>query len=179
MGSSLDYPVNWFPEDLPRPLHAQLSIEEAGLGTFDEDVRLISPLSLEGEGYRQREAVYVTLHVLVDAEYVCGRCLDPIGGHLETTFEMLYRPVAMRPPYLEAEDETGLGYYEGGIIALGEDVRRYLLLELPLWRVCSADCRGLCPRCGVNLSREKCDCATEQHDRSQSELARKLDQLLT
>jgi uncharacterized protein len=33
-----------------------------------------------------------------------------------------------------------------------------LLYNLPIKVVCCADCKGLCPGCGVNLNRSKCDC---------------------
>ena len=178
MASALDFPLNWFPEDQPRPIEGEYRAGDAGLAVLDADVHLVSPLRLGGEGYRQRDEVCVTLHVAVDATYVCGRCLDPIAGHLETEFTVVYRPIAQRPPYLEAEDEAGLSYYESGIIAVGDDIRRYLLLELPIWPVCSSDCAGLCPHCGANQNREQCDCAREHDGQRQTELARKLDQLL-
>ena len=178
MGSALDFPLNWFAEDRPETMEGEFDVKDADLDVLDDTTTLRSPLRLNGDGYRRGSEVYVTLKVDVDAEFQCGRCLEPVPGHLSTHFTILYRPVAKRPAYLEAEDETGLGYYESGIIAVGEDVRRYLLLELPLWPVCSQDCLGLCPHCGINMNRESCNCAAEHGAGAQTELARKLDQLL-
>jgi uncharacterized protein len=175
MGPSLDFPLNWFPTDGQRPI--RLSVADDDVPQFDGDVRLIPPLHVDGQGYRQQDDVFVAVHIVVEAEYACYRCLDPTRKQLTTTFEMLYRPMATRPDYLEDEDEIGLGYYDEGIICLGEDVRRYLLLELPMWPVCSEECRGLCPQCGVNLTQNACDCA-EVDTGPQSELARKLDDLI-
>jgi uncharacterized protein len=42
-----------------------------------------------------------------------------------------------------------------------EMVLEHLILELPILRKCRADCRGLCPRCGINLNEGDCACAAE------------------
>ena len=44
------------------------------------------------------------------------------------------------------------------LINLTADVREDILLVLPIVAVCSAECRGLCSACGVNLNRETCKC---------------------
>jgi len=44
------------------------------------------------------------------------------------------------------------------LINLTGDVREDILLSLPMVAVCSAECRGLCSVCGVNLNRAKCSC---------------------
>ena len=84
---------------------------------------------------------------------------------------------AVLPDYLEGEEEVGLGYYEGGIIDIREDVRRYLLLEIPVWPVCDGDCRGLCATCGANLNDDPCDCAPSDDESARTPLARELDRL--
>ena len=44
------------------------------------------------------------------------------------------------------------------LINLTPDVREDILLSLPMVAVCSAECRGLCSGCGVNLNRKNCKC---------------------
>jgi len=44
------------------------------------------------------------------------------------------------------------------LINLTPDVREDILLALPMVAVCSADCRGICSECGVNLNRKNCKC---------------------
>jgi uncharacterized protein len=38
------------------------------------------------------------------------------------------------------------------------DVRDAMLLAMPMRLLCREECRGLCPRCGVNLNTESCNC---------------------
>jgi len=47
---------------------------------------------------------------------------------------------------------------------LTDMVRQELLLALPMKPLCSEECKGLCPRCGVNLNIETCDCRVKGMD---------------
>jgi uncharacterized protein len=49
-------------------------------------------------------------------------------------------------------------------INIGEDVRDYALLALPMKKLCSEDCKGLCPKCGKNLNDGSCNCKDEKID---------------
>ena len=39
-----------------------------------------------------------------------------------------------------------------------DDLRAEILLELPTNILCSEDCKGLCPHCGINLNESTCNC---------------------
>jgi len=41
---------------------------------------------------------------------------------------------------------------------LTEDIREDILLNLPQHFLCSEDCKGLCPFCGINLNTTTCSC---------------------
>ena len=42
--------------------------------------------------------------------------------------------------------------------AKADAIRDALTLELPLRVLCKEDCKGLCPKCGVNLNTGSCSC---------------------
>ncbi len=48
------------------------------------------------------------------------------------------------------------------------DVQGYLwqqfVLALPAKPLCDPDCKGLCPKCGVNLNEEQCSCQDDEGD---------------
>jgi uncharacterized protein len=48
------------------------------------------------------------------------------------------------------------------MIDLGEAIRQQFLLSMDLIPVCTPDCRGLCPTCGVNLNIESCQCPPQE-----------------
>jgi len=47
----------------------------------------------------------------------------------------------------------------GGTIDLTEEVREDIILALPVKPLCHQDCSGICPQCGQNLNKKKCDCS--------------------
>ena len=64
----------------------------------------------------------------------------------------------------ETEEEVQYLPVDTNIIDLGEDVRQYLTLSLPLKTVCREDCAGLCPICGINKNKATCSCTMEESD---------------
>jgi uncharacterized protein len=43
-------------------------------------------------------------------------------------------------------------------------LREQFQLALPMKPLCTEGCRGLCPECGANLNRTRCDCAPMWED---------------
>lgn len=91
----------------------------------------------------------------------CVRCLTEFQQFLSTSFDELYafdqRSVT----------DSGLILPEDANIDLEPLVRDYLLIEMPINPVCTPDCQGLCPICGVNLNDEP---AGHYHSESESDL---------
>ncbi|MBE6380171.1 MAG: DUF177 domain-containing protein [Lentisphaerae bacterium] len=79
----------------------------------------------------------------------CGRCLEP------TQIELAAEDIEL---FVELDSEE--------VVDITEDIRAELLLNLPANLLCSDDCAGLCPVCGVNLNQTRCDCEPEDFDDS-------------
>ncbi len=43
-------------------------------------------------------------------------------------------------------------------IDISSDIYEYAELALPMKKLCDEECKGLCPKCGVNLNEKPCDC---------------------
>ena len=83
--------------------------------------------------------------VVVSTE--CGRCLEVVETEIAAEdIEMFF-------------DLSGCG----DEIDVSEDIRSELLLELPMFVLCSDDCAGLCPDCGCNLNSDHCRCNERPH----------------
>lgn len=95
----------------------------------------------------------------------CGRCLKEFVAPLLSTFALTY---ARTLPEIEVEDEDaeveltaedlGMTLLDGDEIDLHEAVQEQVLLALPFRPLCSEECRGLCPHCGVDLNITSCNC---------------------
>lgn len=72
-------------------------------------------------------------------ELECSRCLDNFTSTFAGSFDETY------PETVESIDLT-------------DAVRQTVLLSVPVKPLCSTDCKGLCPKCGMNLNRGRCNC---------------------
>ena len=91
----------------------------------------------------------------------CVRCVEPVEIPLEAEYDLIFRPAAADAEATERSitaPETEIGYYQGDSLALEDVLREQVLLSLPVRTLCKPDCKGLCPRCGVNRNRQACSC---------------------
>jgi len=106
-------------------------------------------------------------HLKVRMRSECDRCLEPAEFPVDANFDLFYRP-AVEDPYDEEvaidEGESEIAFYEGGGIELKEILREYILLALPMQRVCREDCQGICPICGQNRNVVECGCQAKTVD---------------
>ena len=84
----------------------------------------------------------------------CARCLEEVEVPLSISIE---------EEYAKEEDEAHPDriIFRGDIIDLDEMIEMNLILNLPHRVVCSEECKGLCPVCGVNRNEQTCTCRTE------------------
>jgi uncharacterized protein len=102
------------------------------------------------------------LSVVMEAE--CDRCLARAGFPLETSFDLFYRPsnaLGVEEEVAIDEGEAEMGFYAGLGMELEDILREQILLLLPMQRVCSPGCKGICPVCGKNRNETSCDCRVE------------------
>lgn len=111
------------------------------------------------------------LDVKIEAE--CDRCLGRAQFPLDTAFDLFYRPSEALAAVEEVaidEGEAEMGFYVGLGMELEDVLREQILLSLPMQRVCSPDCQGICPVCGGNRNETLCDCRSEPADNGWSRL---------
>ena len=91
-------------------------------------------------------------------QYQCTRCLRSFSTLTET-----WKSSTTQAPKQLSDDGDDFFPDEaetlvGDEIDLTEPLREALLLAVPMKILCSADCRGLCPKCGQPLAAQTCDC---------------------
>jgi uncharacterized protein len=97
----------------------------------------------------------------------CDRCLGGARFPLDAGFDLFYRPMSFIARDEEVEIDEGeaeIGFYEGGGIELEDILREQVLLALPMQRICSDVCKGICAVCGKNRNETVCDCKIENVD---------------
>jgi uncharacterized protein len=136
----------------------------AGVIEFlDPKIRQVAPLKAAGKvelvsGSLGEIRVKGHAEVLMEAD--CDRCLDPARLRIGSDFELYYRPVSEGYGEEKAidESEAEMGFYEGDGIELNDVLREYILLSLPMQRLCADNCKGICPHCGQNRNHQRCEC---------------------
>lgn len=153
-----------------------LRLARAGTGALDEDVPADSPLwagsdlDLRGPVRVRLKAtpvgggsVYVTGTLDATLAFQCRRCLGPVLLEVEERMALLFQPRDERERDMQSTDIYELDVQQTELDLSGP-VREQLLLASPTYVVCGAECRGLCPGCGVNLNEEACVCAAGEPD---------------
>lgn len=96
----------------------------------------------------------------LSAEFECDRCTCKFANKISSNYQMIYM---MKNDKLESEDiNVTFINRETDKISLDNDVREFAILSIPMKKLCKDDCKGLCPRCGVDLNFEKCKCQKEE-----------------
>ncbi len=100
---------------------------------------------------KTREGLLLQITADADLKTTCVRCLKEIFQPLSVEFEELYQfPSRYR-------EKTDMILPDDGFIDLNSLYREYLILVLPIKRLCQKDCLGLCVVCGANLNETVCE----------------------
>lgn len=113
----------------------------------------------------------------------CTRCLQDYGQELDIDVDEFYRRpglsivnpegrTASHEIEVPEEDEY---IVDEGIIDLNLLLNDYVMLGLPIKRLCDELCKGLCEVCGANLNEAECGCVIEDIDPRLAPLRELLD----
>jgi uncharacterized protein len=114
---------------------------------------------------RDGRTVFITGDAHAVIQVPCARCLKPLTLTLNPHIDLSLLP-ALADEEAEAEgqlkDEALEEYtYSDDTIDVGAILNEQLLLEKPFRALCTEDCKGLCPSCGINLNEDACLCAQQ------------------
>jgi uncharacterized protein len=111
--------------------------------------------------------VRVQGRIRADLETECDRCLGRASFQIDAPFDLFYRPMESTGHEEEVaidEGEAEMGFYELPGLQLEEIVREQVLLQLPMQKVCSEACKGICSICGANRNENDCSCRPQTAD---------------
>lgn len=142
--------------------HHSLSTEAADIGL---DKRFRETVHIDATVEKSNRQLHVQVEIRGFGAFVCDRCLDEFQQDVRSRYSILYVQGQAPPTDAEkTEEEVQYLPVDTNIIDLGEDVRQYLTLSLPLKMLCREDCAGLCPICGINKNKTGCSCTPDDVD---------------
>ena len=113
------------------------------------------PIRVTGTVRNMADALMLEGEAVTTLELCCDRCLKPFSQEMRVPVE------ALLAEHLEDEENDEIILLEDGEVDLEDVFTTAVVLAMDSKHVCSEDCKGLCPGCGVNLNEEPCRCRKE------------------
>ncbi|MFA5166955.1 MAG: DUF177 domain-containing protein [Candidatus Omnitrophota bacterium] len=104
------------------------------------DMLYTEPILLAGEAEKSGGMLRLQGVLTTAVRRICGKCLKEKNERLSFEIDWIF-------------DLLGKDTIEPL-----ENVRELLIVEHPLVHLCKANCRGLCPSCGIDLNEGTCNC---------------------
>lgn len=113
------------------------------------------PVDVTGSVRNMAGALVLTCQLSTVLDLTCDRCLKPFSEEKTVSYETLLAAE------LEQEDSDDIVLLEDEELDADELLRDVFILAMDSKHLCSEDCKGLCPGCGVDLNVEQCRCQKE------------------
>jgi len=122
-----------------------------GMGNTDADLDLRVLLIAED--------VFVSGGVSTSVGLECSRCLGGFPSNISLNLNLAYcqEPGDAEDKEVDSGD-MNTGFLVGDELDLEEVIAEQILLGVPMKPLCSEECKGFCPKCGVDLNNNDCDC---------------------
>ena len=107
-----------------------------------------------------------------DLTVACSRCVNPVKLVIDEQLRVTFMPRAEVPEDDDVatasgdeddgaeveEDDLDVFPYDGERIDLEPLFREQFVLAVPYAPLCTEDCKGLCPQCGIDRNTASCTC---------------------
>ena len=139
-------------------------------GAADVADAIGEPVACRVDVHRMGEDLFLDGALEGEIQLECGRCLARYRAPIREPFRMLLEPAGARVPAdpetagalardgVCLSDELESGWFQGSEIDLSALFHEVIALGLPVQPLCREDCKGLCPRCGVDRNETTCEC---------------------
>ena len=124
-----------------------------------EDFHFIGTPLINGSIFNNGKSLILKAKVDLCLGVRCARCMQD----LEESFSFELEEALVREEDVSDPDGDQI-VFTGSEIDLTEIVQAGFFMNVPGKFLCSENCKGLCPDCGVNLNLESCTCKEEVID---------------
>lgn len=107
------------------------------------------------------ESFRFKIRVVTEIIHGCDRCLEEFRSPFDETIEQLYQIGSGK---FDDDDDVEKLPVTTKEIEIDKQIYEGFLVNSQIKKVCSENCLGLCPVCGNNLNKKKCDCDKDNID---------------
>lgn len=129
------------------PIQGEVSISR--IVAENKQVQRIAPIEADLVATSDEGICRVQGLLQTTLRYQCSRCL----GEFESTVKMPFDE-----QFSERTKREDINVVKGWQVELDPYIEETVNLAVEFRPLCRADCRGLCPICGINLNHEQCSC---------------------
>ncbi len=156
-------------QDIPgEGLELDVQGEAITLGLAVGEIEVEGPVALTARLDRAGTRVDASGRLSARVRLKCSRCGREFPFTIQSDFQTVFTPLAESPTEEEVRltrADMDVIFYEGAVIPVHRLVGEQILLTTPMRPLCSADCKGLCPRCGQDLNVMVCACPQQASGR--------------
>lgn len=138
-----------------KDLHLSVTLQDFDDGL--EEIKVLSPVEVEGSIFMTGSILNLKASISTDLELSCSRCLMPFkyrfDGNVDEKFTL----------NSDSKDDDVI-FMESDTLDITEIIENNIILSLPIKRLCSDSCKGLCQICGANLNLTTCNCRKDDLD---------------
>jgi uncharacterized protein len=135
-------------------IEVHLVYEERPFYDEGEIIAFNKPIEVEGEIYTAGDILTLEGTISTELNLPCSRCLSAF-------MYAITLPIHERFSNISHDEDDEIIFIEGDSIEITDIVKNNIVLSLPIKKLCSDDCKGLCQHCGKNLNISTCNCGND------------------
>lgn len=133
-----------------------LIVEQEIIELPGEEIKILEPIKFDGELKMVDDVVSLYGNITTKLELECSRCLKNFSIDVNTDIDEKFSN--------NYKEDDSIALIEGDILDVADAIVSNVISTLPIKRLCSIDCKGLCQKCGIDLNKETCQCDNEEID---------------
>lgn len=119
-------------------------------------------IHFEAEVSGKGETIAVKAEITGSVFFACDRCLESFPYAFNEKFSLVLMPenedIELELEMILSFEDLDTDYYRGEYLDLLELLEEQILLGVPVQKICSEECKGICVGCGKNLNQRACTC---------------------
>ena len=138
-----------------KPFSGQIQL--GNVQFMGSNIDFYQPLDIEGRVQNMGGTIEITAHISGSYRVDCSRCSVTVEENIDADlFE------SVESDFSDADEECVT--VSGTVIDISGSIEACIFSNVPMQFLCKEDCRGLCPKCGINLNEKECNCEDEVYD---------------
>lgn len=144
-------------EDEVITLNTETDMTEVSIGGEIFQITGKSPIHFTFTNIGKNKAMIDGQMEITIAMY-CDRCLKPVDEKMTLSFSREVCAPDVPDDLSDGEDEQS--FMEGYELNVEDLLYNEIMINWPMKVLCKTDCKGICPKCGMDLNTGTCECDT-------------------